>query len=412
MRERLFIRLGQTPTDIVSWVRVGNDSEEEALQADSGKLDDAILAASGCRVVVLVPSVDVILSSAIIPTRNRQRILSAIPFALEDQFACEVDELHFAIGKRESDGTVNTAVVSREKMDQWLEAIRGAGIEPDTIVPDCLAVPMSEDGWTVFIDETVSIIRTGGQHGISVDNDNLQDTLSLMLSEVEDVQPESISIIDCRESDQPLPIDMNSLDVESRCEKSSVAAITWFAHAFKDSDIINLAQGPYSRQEQLGKLLRPWRAAAAMLLALVGISLIATSLDYFRLKDESTRLSQQIDKLYLDSCPGASRIVNVKVQMERCLKKMGGGATILSGGFLDMLADAGASLNKTDNMELTRLSYREGMLDLALMINDLQGLDKLKQRLSTDAKLSVEIQSASARDNKVEARLQITGSDS
>jgi len=53
------------------------------------------------------------------------------------------------------------------------------------------------------------------------------------------------------------------------------------------------------------------------------------------------------------------------------------------------------------------VSYKEGQLNLDLSIKDLQALDQLKQRLTGQAALSVEIQSATSQEDKVQSRLQI-----
>ena len=93
--------------------------------------------------------------------------------------------------------------------------------------------------------------------------------------------------------------------------------------------------------------------------------------------------------------------------MEEGLRSLRGDTTRVSGGFLDLLAGSGESLSQTDGLELQRISYRDGQLDLAIIIRDLQGLDQLKQRLSSQSGYAVEIQSATARGSSVEARLQL-----
>jgi general secretion pathway protein L len=53
------------------------------------------------------------------------------------------------------------------------------------------------------------------------------------------------------------------------------------------------------------------------------------------------------------------------------------------------------------------LRFKGSKLDVDVNMPDLQSLDKLKQRLSEEAKLNVEIVSASSRDGKVESRLSL-----
>ena len=59
------------------------------------------------------------------------------------------------------------------------------------------------------------------------------------------------------------------------------------------------------------------------------------------------------------------------------------------------------------NLILQRVNFHDNKLDLALVIADLQALDQLKQQLSEQAGMTVEIQSASALNERVEARLQL-----
>ena len=72
-----------------------------------------------------------------------------------------------------------------------------------------------------------------------------------------------------------------------------------------------------------------------------------------------------------------------------------------------MLAQAGAVFKGTDGIVLRTLRFKADKLDVDIEMPDLQSLDKLKQRLADEAKLKVEIVSASSREGKVESRLTL-----
>ena len=95
MAGQLFIRLDSPSPGLASWMVEG-----EITMSGEGKLTAAAALASGRRVIVLVPGSDVLLVQAAVPTRKRERVLQAIPFALEDQLAGDVERLHFAIARR------------------------------------------------------------------------------------------------------------------------------------------------------------------------------------------------------------------------------------------------------------------------------------------------------------------------
>ena len=84
----------------------------------SGTLMDAAASASGRRLRVCVPGSAVLLLHANIPSSNTQKILQAVPFALEDRLAQDVDNLHFAVGIRDARG-YPVSVVTKTQMQQW-----------------------------------------------------------------------------------------------------------------------------------------------------------------------------------------------------------------------------------------------------------------------------------------------------
>jgi general secretion pathway protein L len=419
MREYLFIRLDHNPSVEAAWVRVSESSvkadsllNEKTLEPAQGSLEQAALEAAGCRVIVLVPGVDVVLTSAVVPSRNRQRIMSAIPYMLEDQLAEDVDSLHFAIGRRDPDGRISTVVVDRGRMEDWLQRLHAVGIEPDMIIPESLALPVETGTWTLLKESDITHVRTGKQGAFSLDSSNLQTLLPMALTESHDNMPGEIRWIECNSEDASLPLDLSQFEVEIIPEMYPGTALECFARNFNEQETINLLQGTYSRREQLGRIWRPWRPAIAMGVLLLVLHGGLTISDYISLRTERQALTEQIDRIYLDTFPGTHKVVNAKAQMEEGLRSLRGDTRRVSGGFLDLLSGSGEALSKTDGLELQRISYRDGQLDLAIVIRDLQGLDQLKQQLSAQSGYSVEIQSATARGNSVEARLQLKSNDS
>lgn len=409
MRAKIFIRFDAAKPDEAEWLRLDEPARHE-LAVQRGSWQDAAAAVVGCRIILLAPGAEVLLTAAAVPGGNRRQVAGAIPFALEEQVASDVEETHFAPGERRENGRINTAVVLKGRMDGWLEWLRGHGIEPDAIVPEPLALPWSADTWTVLCEGGKALVRSGRQSGFAADADNLAMLLRLALNEAGDARPERLRVM--RSADDPLAWpDLSVLESEFAEETIEAPALAVLARGYDEQSVIDLLQGPYSRREQLGRLWRPWRPAAALaavwLLVLGGM----TVADYVRLDGENKALMQEIEKTYLQAFPEARKVVNVRAQMEEHLKELRGGGP---GGddFLGLLAGIGPRLKETPGAELQRVSYNEGGIDIALLIADLQSLDQFKQRLAAQAGLSVDIQSAVNRDGRVEALLQVRGKTS
>lgn len=401
MRKQMFIRFSNPET--AEWLITGEPEQDHTPRF--GTLGIAAAESTGCRVIVLLPSTDVLISQTVVPSRNRQRILGAVPYALEDQVAIDVDQLHFAVGEREDDGRVAVVVIARELMERRINELKAEGIEADVIIPDVFALPLEEQSWAILHnDQGRAIVRTGRQAGFGIDQDNLEVMLALVLQEAAEKKPARIVVYNSAVNENRVTVE-DDIEIDQRVLEGT--PFQFLIQHFDEKTSVNLLQGGYSRREQLSKLWKPWIPTAAMLGAWFVISVGLAFFKYHQLANEDKLLRQQITQVFKSTFPETTRVVNPQVQMQRALDALrvqGGGAE-----FLQLLGTSTPHLAQMAGLELTRMSYREGRLDMALVIGDLQRLDQLKQRLTDQAKLNVEIQSAASKENKVEARLQIKG---
>ncbi len=419
MRKQLFLQLpADDPSEGEDWCWVVRDDERPAGSLFRGALTETVKQAAGARVVVLVPGVDVLLASTQLPGLNRQRLTRAVPFALEEQLASDVEELHFALGHRDDDGHIHNAVVARDKIAAWLELLRAAGLQADVMLSEVLAVPREAANdagrhWSLLIDGARCLLRTDNQRGLALDLDNLSVVLQAALDEAGDSLPTGLDIKICGDDTFSDSDDYRQLG--QVCEEAGIGVerqlqdddgTLLLARGFDEKVAINLLQGDYSRRGQLEKLLRPWRPAILLLGLWLVVLLGAMGLEYSRLSQQDAEMRAQITALYREAFPKARKVVNPRVQMERGLAKLRG----TGGGQMDLLGfigKAGPILKATPGLKLRSLRYKENRLDIDLEISSLQTLDKLKQRLADEAGLAVEIVSASSRDGKVESRIAL-----
>src|SRR5579862_6210630 len=141
MADWLLIRLPHAPDAAASWVVVDARGVPSGV-AQSGPLMLAAPRTAGRRVCVLVPSTDVLLAEPEVPPKAGAKLQQLVPYALEEQLADDIDDLHFAIGKRAGDTTrTPVAVVARTLMDEWLTTLRSSGIEPEAIYVESELLP-------------------------------------------------------------------------------------------------------------------------------------------------------------------------------------------------------------------------------------------------------------------------------
>lgn len=446
MKRQIFIHLGdpilsgEMPDNVQWYVK---DENAHAGPVYHGDLKTASNHALGCRVTVFVSGVEVVLTDVALPAMNKQKLLKAIPFALEEQLASDVEDNHFAIGERPQDDRINVAIVERNMIDQWLNSLKDVGLQPDVVTTEVHAVPYEDDHWTLLLKsadkhtKSKAILRNSQQGGIALDVANVVPLLRSMLeTTAEEDRPAKLHVIVCEETavaettgnneDQEVAADSDaipatgdmalvaadlkklgeSLQLEVDVRPVDESFLIFLANQFDEARCINLLQGDYSRREQLEKLLKPWIPAAAMIAVWLLIQVGLMIFHYQELSAKDQALRARVVDIYKTAFPDDKNIVDPKVQMEQKLAELRKQSNQTTDMFT-LLSKAGTVLADTDSLLIRTLRFKEEALDLDFEISDLQSLDKLKLRLVNEANLQVEIQSASSRKGKVESRMQL-----
>jgi general secretion pathway protein L len=401
MRNTLLLRKDLTDSDSWRWLRLDNDGQPQG-SVHAGALADAAGEAGGQRVVVLAPGTDCLLTRVNIPGRSRQKLLRAVPYALEEQLSEDVEKLHFAVGAAMEEGEWPVAVIGKEYMETLLAATADAGLDVQQVIPEILAIPYAGNETSVLVEHDIALVRTGSVSGYAADSDNLGMLLALQ-KVAEDEQLPALHLYVRQDTLQP---DTAGFGGETRVEAYAGDPLTVFAQGL-DARAINLLQGAYSRAGDWARVLRPWRATAALLVAGMLVSSVVMGIDYFRLNRESEQLNVQIEETFRKALPGSKRIVNPRVQMQQQLDSMQR-RTGAGGGFLSLLSQSGAVLKGVQGVEINGANFRAGRLDMELVVANVQLLDQLKQKLMEPGRLDVEIQSATTdKDQRVQSRLRI-----
>ncbi len=400
MSNALYLRLPAAPDTALTGFRGG------AAPAAVQERFAAAAAAAGGRVIALAPGHDVVLTAASLPTRNRKRMLTAVPYALEEQLISDIDSLHFALGSIDKLGPVPVAVVERRHMQHWLDRLQAVELRPDALIPEQLALPWQPGSWTILVEAQQVLVRSGALQGFAIDPELAAVLLRSALQDAGDNRPQRLEVYACVSASPELAGIAADFGLELVAH-ACADPLALFAANYNAEHSINLLQGDYSRNEQLGRLWRPWRLTAALLTGTLILGVGTRIIDYRRLDHEQQALQDKIEQVYRQAFPTDKNLVNPRVQMERHLAELGGSSS--GTGFLELLSQAGPALKATPGLEMKSLRGQIDELELELNMQDLQGLDQLKQRLTAAGPLSVEIVSAASRDGKVEGRLKIKG---
>ncbi|MDP2535139.1 type II secretion system protein GspL [Alteromonas stellipolaris] len=351
--EQLLIRLGATEADPISWL-VWSTAEEEIIA--SGELANAdalstLAERAGHRAVIaLAPSSEILLKWVALPPRAGRKVLSALPFMLEDELATDISEQFFAIGPKVGDSQA-VAVVSHAKLQMWQQWLADAGLFCNHLIPDVLAVPVTENRWSVLTLGEQMLVRQDTFQGIQGEQAWLLPTLGHFTSQQE--APVVITnyagidlsgVPNITVNDAPLELPMHVLAKEAM------------------SSSFNLLQGEYKVKRTRNNAWAQWRVAAVLAVLVLCTSLVDKTVTLYQLKSDNAALSSEIDQAVKSGFPniGVYRNVKLKLQYELDkLSKTGGDASMLV--MLDQLSEAFASTQvkpQTLRFDATRTEIR------------------------------------------------------
>lgn len=405
MPDALLIRFAPRPAERVEFVPV-DESGRLAGPVRAGSVTEAAMEAGTRRVIVLVPAADLLLTRVTVPTASRSRVRKAAPFALEDALAQDIEDLHIALGARDTDQQWPVAVVERARMDHWLGQLHEAGLHPDRVVPEPLALPLEPGSGSLLLEADRALLRDQPWSAQAATPETLPSLIELLAGRSE--EGINLRVWHCG-GELPAWLEPVSATLES-CDHGALGVLA--AGVMQAEGLIDLLQGDYSRKEQYGRIWRPWRAAAVLLAVSFVLAMTHQGLKHRELSREATDLKARIEQVYRDANPGG-RVVDPRVQMEQQLAALRRGQGGGGSDFLGLLGRMGGALAAGSDIELLGANFRDGRLDLELTAGDIQSLDQLKQRLTEAGGLSVDIQSATAgADRRVQGRLRLQGTDS
>lgn len=430
MADWLLLRLPHADGEPASWL-VADSSGAPLGAVEQGPPAQAAGAAAGRRVCALVPGADVLLAEPELPAKAGVKLQQLLPYALEEHLADDIDELHFAVGKRSPDSPrAPVAVVSRALMDEWMAILNAAGIEPDYLYADSELLPGNPGQAVALLEEDSVYVRAPGGAPVSLPADALGEALEIAQSappgsSPQAISPHGMSAQPADPADAAAPRGLilytgaaewhrNSATVEavrSRFEGIKVQLLTGgplvlFAQQLPSATPINLLQGAYAPKNTHAVGLRAWRVAAVLLACLVGLHILGKATELHYLKSKEREVDASIRDTLHAAMPGEVYSADARHRMEqRLLAVRSGGST----GLLAALEALAYARNSAPGTSVEALNFHDGVLDMKLAAPDAASLGHLS-KLLRDSGWQAEILGGDNVGKTYEGRVQIHAS--
>ncbi len=401
MREKLYIRFLQNEHAAIEWLV--KDSEGQA--ANSGYLDSASRlaelaeTATGKHIIAIIPGHESYSTWLDIPKKQARQLMRAIPFMMEDKLAQDIEQMHFATGRRHED-KLEICAIAHYRLKAYLKQLQKHKLKVQALYSDTAILPTSD---TFIYADIYSMIARLGDNNCRFNNEEWRELLPIFLLET---KPESQIKVMLAESDyQP---DIEALADEERAISFECDLVRQGIDYIADQlhPELNLLQGSYDTKESWGSHLKQWKLPMALAAAWLVVSFTMSFVELWRLESQQAEYEQQIEAAYKSAFPqGKLRIKQAKRQMQGKMDE------ILGSGegdqtFLLLLEQAALGFDGKLDVKPTYMIYNKRNSELRIDLDgkDIETLTNFKNKL-TGANMSASLSSMNARDDRYNARL-------
>jgi general secretion pathway protein L len=370
-------------------------------------LDELEELCRGKKLITLLPGSDLHMATVMIPARNRQKVLQAVPYAMEEDLIGDINQFHFAIPARINSEMIPVCAIDKNRLEDLLARFKEHHLSTQVIIADTLCLPCPPRQWNIIAEDQESTVQTSPYSGFTVDTEGLADYLNMAIQEAGDEAPIQLNIIDARSNGRDsLLQELASDTIELTHSPAQDGLLKLLAGHYREGSGINLLQGDYTPRKMASRSLKKWYPAAAVLAIILLIQAGNAITYYVSISRESDSLNQKISALFKQAMPDVKRMVDPKNQMQQRLQALQNNELAGNTGFLSNVGVFANSMQSIKTINLSGMSFRNGRLDIEMTIGDLQALENLKQLLTKEG-MTVEIRSAAVQGDNVSARLRI-----
>ena len=361
------------------------------------------------NIVLLLPTSLVLNVSCEVPGRNPAQVRRALPFAVEEFVATDIEMMHVAAGNIQGGGTVRSQIIERTILDSWLAALHSIGIRPGYAFSDAEMLPGSRGHSTLLFDGDEVLMKN--QHSAAcVDSENLEFVLGAFIEAVGEAATGEAVIETINGEIDPLSLAQLPSEVEFSATTLDASqsvlgylAGLWHSRGPLADNAINLLQGDYSvRMNASGEASR-WRTVVMVAAAWFGIALLGLVVRGFYSDSQAGGLKTASEALYKDIYADAQRIPP-NIQRDMQFRMGEGGAS--GGEFVPLIGQLSEHISQDIAVRSFNFQGSRDELSTELVVSEFPALDALKEKL-TGSGLAVEVSSADQQSDGVHARLRL-----
>lgn len=423
MAEYLVIRIGESADDTAHWMAVDASGARRSAPR-TGPLYEAAADAGDRKIIVLVPGTEVLTTTVDIPVRGA-KLQAALPYALEEFLADDVDKLHFAAGTRRGSGRVPVSVVSKEKLAGWLSHLAAAGIRPASVIAENYGLARIPGTISLLVAENRIVINDGADNELVMQDVSPGDALAAIGALDDGGNPGDDAgkngsgvalprhlLVYCEPGDDER-YELDWMAMRNELESVDVnllpdGVMPRLAVTVASGAGVNLLQGEFARKAGYSGLFEPWKYAAALLLGLFVVAVAGKAVSYYSLSRQEAAFRQQFNAEYQKTAPGTPAVEDPASVVASLRARSG--RTAAPQVFLLSLEHLSRALAQNSEARIEAISYRAGVVDIRITAPNVATLDSIQRSIGESGRFTASIQSTDQEGERINSRMQIQAS--
>ena len=377
---------------------------EHELSRDTKQLTDFVGVHEEFRnpanVTVIAPSEDALWVQCKVPGRSASQIRRALPFAVEEFVADEIEENHIAYGSITRGERVDCIAVSKDVIRSWLGFLAELGVTPGRLVIDGMLVPNDFGKGTVLVDSESVHLRTETELVVVHRSD-----LSMVTDLIPDIEGPEDRITVLAESESV--IREIGLSAESvRFKRVRKPLMPFFIEQINDR-AINILQSEFAPVSSYENQWLKWRSVVGLAVFWAAVTILLMLGEGFWARGEFTDVRAESVALYR-SIYNEQRVPGNPAST---MRRRVGQVSSETVGFQNLMATLAVTIrDAVPDAVLSAVSYTESRqsLSLDIIVSSFDRLDVLKRSLE-DKDLLVELPTAEQQGESVRARIRLGG---
>ncbi|PFG08493.1 type II secretion system protein GspL [Marinobacter sp. LV10MA510-1] len=366
----------------------------------------------------LIPGDEAAFCLANIPAKQQRFIAQALPYAVEEQLAQDIETLHLALGNHGDQG-YRVAAIDRERMANWVGVYSGwRDLTLSGIYADASLLPPRADGWSACVDGEVTMLLGPAGEWLSVQTSNLSLFLQTLLVPGNDAATALTLYLEGQAGDEPSLLMTNRVaqdEIEITTEHFERLPVELLAlsHQHPGAGAINLCQGNFATGPAKKSALTPWRPLILVAAAWLVLQLsLETGLGWYY-QNQADNLNAQAMSFYRQAFPDDRRTHpgNARRVVEGQLRQNADSGPSLN--FITLMKFTGqqyAAVSGSNGIRFNSLNYNQarGELVVDLRADSYDLMSRLRNGLAAQG-LDAQIGSVVNEAGEIRGRLTVSG---